>query len=115
MAAPIRKFHTAAFFSTNETDALTVGTASANVALSNTNTDLVQALFVNVGANVVYINLGTDNTVTAGVPASGTPASGIPLLPNSALVLAIGTATYVAAIAAAAGNTLFVTVGSGGI
>ena len=115
MAVPIRKYHTAAFFSTNETVALTVGTASANVAFSNANADLVQALFVNVGANVVYINLGTDNTVSAAVPASGTPASGIPLLPNSALVLAIGTATYIAAISGVAGNTLFVTVGSGGI
>ena len=115
MSAPIRKYHTEAFFSTNETVALTVGTASSNVAISSTNPDLVQALFVNVGANVVYINLGTDNTVTAEIPASGTPANGIPLLPNSSIVLAIGTATYIAAIAAATGNTLFVTVGSGGI
>ncbi len=112
MATPIEKVKTASFFSTNDTVALTVGTASANVALSNT-ADWYQARIVNSGSNIAYVALGTDNTVTAAIPASGTPALGMPILPNSEVTLSIGSATYIAAIAAATGNTLFVTVGTG--
>ena len=110
MASPIRSTPAATFFSAAETAALTVGTASANVAIPSGGRHL---LLTNSGSNVVYIALGTDNTVSAAIPASGAPASGIPLLPNSQTILYAGTGTYVAAIAAATGNTLFVTPGNG--
>jgi hypothetical protein len=101
----------ATFFSTANTAALTVGTSTANVAIPSGGA--YQVRLVNVGSNVVYIAIGTDDTVAAVVPVAGTPSPGIPLLPNSERILSIGTATYIAAIAAATGNTLFITPGSG--
>ena len=109
MATPIRSKPTAAFFSASPTSALTVGTASSNMAIGAGG----HVLLTNSGANVVYIALGTDNTVVAVAPIAGTPAQGIPLLPNSQTILYAGTGTYIAAISAATGNTLFVTPGSG--
>ena len=109
MATPIRSKPTAAFFSASPTSALTVGTASSNMAIGAGG----HVLLTNSGANVVYIALGTDNTVVAVAPVAGTPAQGIPLLPNSQTILYAGTGTYIAAISAATGNTLFVTPGSG--
>ena len=110
MATPIRSKPTATFFSASPTSALTVGTASSNMAIGSGGAHL---LLTNSGANVVYIALGTDNTVVAVAPIAGTPAQGIPLLPNSQTILYAGTGTYIAAISAATGNTLFVTPGSG--
>ena len=110
MAIPIRSKPTATFFSVSNTAALTVGTASTNVQIPSGGAHL---LLTNVGSNVVYVSLGTDNTVAAVIPATGTPASGIPVLPNSKLMLYAGTGTWIAAISAATGNTLFVTPGNG--
>ncbi|MBW8066849.1 MAG: hypothetical protein GJU73_05320 [Ferrovum sp.] len=112
MAIPIEVQHNQSFFSTNETVAIAVGTASANAALV-TPGEQYQAQIVNDGTNVVYVNFGTDNTVAAAVPASGTPAQGFPILPNSRIVISIGSTTWIAAIAAATGNTLLITVGKG--
>lgn len=112
MSAPlIQSVKEASFYPGASTAALTVGTASANVAIPIT--PYTQTRFVNVGTNVVYIALGTDNTVTAGIPVSGTPAAGIPLLPNAERVLSTGNARYVAALSSATGNTLFITPGTG--
>ena len=110
MAIPVRSKPTATFFSASKTGALTVGTASANLQIPSGGAHL---LLTNSGSNVVYVVLGTDNTVTAAIPASGTPEYGIPILPNSQTMLYAGTGTWIAAIAAATGNTLFVTPGSG--
>ena len=110
MATPIRSKPTATFFSVSDTSALTVGTASANVALGTGGSHL---LLTNVGSNVVYVNLGLANTITASIPASGTPAAGIPILPNSQIQLYAGTVTWLAAISAATGNTLYITPGNG--
>lgn len=112
MATPIEVRHNQAFFSVNETVALTVGTASGNVALV-TPGEQYQAEIVNVGSNVVYVAFGTNNTVSAVIPVSGTPSLGRPILPNARVVVSIGSTTYIAAIAAATGNTLLITVGKG--
>lgn len=110
MATPIRSKPTATFFSVSDTAALTVGTASSNMAIPSGGAHL---LLTNNGSNVIYVALGTDNTVTAAIPAPGTPAKGIPLLPNSQLMIYAGTGTYIAAISSATGNTLLVTPGNG--
>ncbi len=110
MATPIRSKPTATFFSASDTAELTVGTASSNMAIPSGGGHL---LLTNVGSNVIYIALGTDNTVSAAIPSAGTPAHGLPLLPNSQLMIYAGTGTWIAAIAAATGNTLFVTPGNG--
>jgi hypothetical protein len=109
MAAPIRKIPTRSFFPTGNTVALTVGTTSSNVNVVTTST---QCVVTNIGTNVVYVAFGTDDTITAAIPAAGTPANGMPILPNAKMELQLGNASYVAAIATATGNTLMITPGT---
>lgn len=78
-----------------------------------------------MGTNAVYVAFG-GSSVVAALPASGATSSGLMLAPNSvAYVMAQSgysedkpdnvPAVYVAAVAAATGNTIYVTVGESGI
>ncbi len=109
--SPVRSRPTAVFFTAANTAALTVTATSANVAIPVGGDG--HLLLTNDGTNIVYIALGTDNTVAAAIPVNGTPANGIPLLPNTQMQIFAGTGTYIAAIAGATGNTLFITPGYG--
>lgn len=113
MAIPSRGGPLGTFFSVNDTVALTVGIASSNVALNQANTSGLITILTNVGANVVYVSFGTDNTVIATAPIAGTPAQGFPILPNASIKITSGSALWLAAIASATGNTLFITSGVG--
>lgn len=110
MATPIRSKPQPVFFSNSNTSALTVEVTTGNIAIGGAGD---QVVLVNSGANVAYVNFGTDNTVAAAIPVSGTPASGMPLLPNSRTVFSLGSATFLAVIASATGNTLLLTPGWG--
>lgn len=107
--------------------ALTVTATSANVALPSSTQDALPNMcsvrVVNVGTNAVFVAFG-DSTVTAAIPASGSTGSGVMMLPNSEHTFLAQSgasatdpaydatpATYIAAIAAATGNTVYVTVG----
>jgi len=81
---------------------LSVTNSSSNVALP-TGTEVV---VYNVGANAVYVKLGTSNAVTATTSDDYISAGG-------ALALTVGSNTYIAAITAASTSTLNVSGGAG--
>ena len=86
-----------------------VTTASARVSLRSllpvVNQPVVR--LANVGTSTIFVNFG-DSTVTV------TAANGFPMIANSVECFSIPiTATHVAAIASAAGSTLYATVGAG--
>lgn len=94
-----------AFESLGNTVNLAVLATTANVAVSAPGMGNRTIRIVNVGTNVVFINIGT-----SGVTATTTTS--IPLLPNSAEVFFLRREnTHVAAIAGATGNTLYITTG----
>ena len=69
--------------------------------------------FYNAGTNVVYLNVGKDNTVTAAIATAGSPANGMPLAPGEVEVIR-APGGWIALIAAAAGPTpVFMTPGYG--
>lgn len=78
---------------------VTVGTASASVAVPN-QPDYV--LLTNVGTQTAFVE------VSSGV-ATATLAASFPLLPNATRVVATRSIANVAAIATAAGSVLYVT------
>lgn len=92
--------------------AITVAAASAVVALPTPRGD--QVIISSPAANGVnFIAFGAVGTVV--VIPTGTPANGLPVLPNSARYYSIPPgATHIATIGVAA-NTLYVTVGDGGL
>lgn len=105
------------FVASTQTGALTVGTSStsAQLPLINPNTSAsgrVQVMVTNIGTNVVFLNFGV-GAATAGVPATGTPAYGQPLAPYSTQPFTVQDGAYIAAIAAATGNTVYFVVGEG--
>ena len=81
---------------------LSVTNSSSNAALP-TGTEVV---VYNVGANAVYVKLGTSNAVTATTSDDYISAGG-------ALALTVGSNTYIAAITAASTSTLNVSGGAG--
>jgi hypothetical protein len=88
-----------------KTVSLTVGVASTNVAITQSGVGTQSIRLTNVGSNVVFFNLGKDNTTAAGL-------TDVPLLPNSVETFLLpNDITYIAAIAAATGNTLYITTG----
>ena len=115
-----------AFLPQGPTVALVVGTATSNTEFlipgdyTNTYGDAPNnqcVRLVNVGTEAVTVNFGHSD-VTATAPAAGTPESGLVLLPNTEKTLSIPTTTpvggtYIAAIAAATGSTLYITPGIG--
>lgn len=85
-----------------ETRQITVGTGSTSVSIPDITN---QVLLTNVGTNVVFVRL-SNPTVNAAAQLN----VDVPILPNSAISITRDvTHTVVAAIAAAAGNTLHVT------
>ncbi len=109
------------------TAALTVIATSASVKVPTTNSspNLVSLRIVNDGTNFVYVNFGASG-VTAAIPASGATTTGLMLLPNSVTYVMVQSgysednpdntsAVYVAAIAGATGNTIYITVGESGM
>ena len=70
--------------------------------------------FVNIGTNIAYFAVGTDNTVVAKVPTAATPALGVPVLPNEIVVYSFTPSAWIAAICSTGLTTnLLVTVGEG--
>ncbi len=109
-----------AFSPARDTVAVTVGTASANAQLplrepSGLSQGTVEVRLLNVGTNVVFVAWATGAPPTAVAPVSGTPQNSIPLLPNSSEVFLLPDGAYLAAIAAATGNTLYASVGQGAL
>lgn len=92
--------------------AITVAAASAVVALPTPRGD--QVIISSLAANAIaFIAFGSAAAVV--VIPTGTPANGLPVLPNSARYYTIPPgATHIATIGTVA-NTLYVTVGDGGI
>lgn len=87
---------------------VTVGTASANVAVPAPNIGVRSVRLVNSGSNLIFVEFGRDNTIVA------TTTGSMPMLPNTERIFLLpNDVTYVAAISGTAGNTLYVTVGEG--
>lgn len=94
------------FGSVGNTVNLTVGTATANVAITRAGLGTQSIRLTNIGANVIFFTLGKDNTATASLTTS------VPVLPNSVETFLLpNDMSYIAAISAATGNTLYVTTG----
>ena len=86
---------------------LTVGTSSASVAIPSSNKNI--QLF-NSGTNLIFVRVGPVGT-TASLTS---PTADFPVGPNSAVVITKAeNDVTVAAISAAAGNTLWITNGEG--
>jgi hypothetical protein len=81
---------------------LSVTNSSSNAALPTG----AEVVVYNVGANAVYVKLGTSNAVTATTSDDYISAGG-------ALALTVGSNTYIAAITAASTSTLNVSGGTG--
>lgn len=85
---------------------LTVGTSSSNVLIPLGGIGNKSIRVFNSGTNVVFFKLGTGNTTSASA------STDTPLLPNSVETFFLqNEVTYIAAIAAGTGNTLYVTPG----
>ncbi len=105
------------FTPANKTAALTVGTTATAVTLplvstSGNSSGAVQVVLTNVGTNVVFVAWAPASAVAV-APVSGTPANGFPLLPNSQKTVTVPDGFSFSAIAAATGNTLYLSPGSG--
>lgn len=94
--------------------ALAVGTSTANVAIpppaQGNSPNMVSVRVVNSGTNLVWVNFG-NSTVTAAIPATTANGAGVALLPNTEKTFLVQAGSYIAAIAAATGNTVYVTAG----
>jgi hypothetical protein len=87
---------------------IAVGAASTNVQVTAATSLGANLRLVNSGSQVVFVEFGTTNAIAATVAAS------MPILPNTVEVFNFGgPVVFVAAIASAAGSTLYITVGSG--
>ena len=64
----------------------------------------------NSGTTAVYVALG-GSAIIAAIPAAGSSAQGYPIPAGATVTLNAGGAGYIATIAAATGNTLYVTAG----
>ncbi len=103
------------FRSAQTTAALTVGTTSSSVKLPLVSPNTlgpgnVQALLVNIGSNAIAVSLGAGAAV---FPVPGTPSSSVVLPPSSSQTFTIPDGATIEAIAAATGNTLYISVGAG--
>src|ERR1700693_948748 len=88
-----------------KTVSLTVGVSSTNVAITQAQVGTQSVRLTNVGSNVVFFTFGKDSTIAA-------TNTDVPVLPNSVETFLLPKdITYIAAIAAATGNTLYVTTG----
>ena len=104
-----------AFGANGNTVALTVGIASASIALQlpgGLTKWTYQCLVTNSGANMAFVAFGASGIVAA-IPVAGTPANGVPIAPNSTRAFTVNSGQYIAAIASATGNTLYATAGVG--
>ena len=104
-----------AFGANGNTVALTVGTVSSRAAMQfpgGLSSWTWQCLVTNSGTNTVFVAFGTVGIVAA-IPVVGTPANGIAIAPNTTRAFTVQGAQYIAAIAAATGNTLYATAGVG--
>jgi hypothetical protein len=103
------------FTSAQTTAALAVGTTSTEVTLPLVNSvglspGKVQALLVNIGPNAIAVSLGAGAAV---FPVPGTPSSSVVLPPSSSQTFTIPDGATIEAIAAATGNSLYISVGAG--
>lgn len=85
---------------------IVVGTSSANIAITQGGVGTQSIRITNVGANVIFFQLGKDNTVVAAVATSA------PILPNTVETFLVpNDMLYIAVISAATGNTVYLTTG----
>jgi hypothetical protein len=97
-------------FRNNLTVNLAVGTTSSSVSsipATDTSSRTYQYLITNVGAGVVFIEIGTAENLAASLTTS------VPVLQNTSQVFTGPPGAVIAAIAAATGNTLYITRGEG--
>lgn len=95
-----------AFQPVSPTVNLTVIASSANVRVTRPNTGTQTVRLHNSGTNIIFVEFGTTNAVVA------TVAGSFPLLPNSVETFTMkNDLSWVAAIAGATGNTLYITSG----
>jgi hypothetical protein len=103
-----------AFYPQGNTVNQAVTASTANFQVPG-NANQTSYLFTNVGANTVFFAFGT--TTPGSNPAASTvtvsATTGTPLLPNTAQTFSGPANAWVAVIAAATGNTLYVTPGDG--
>ncbi len=94
------------FAPVGNTQALSVGTASASITLASGTTS---ARLVNDGAQPIFVSFGS----AAVIPAPGTPSAAFCMLPNTVETFTVAGGVTVNAIAASGTNVLYVTQGSG--
>ena len=84
---------------------IAVGATTGNVAITSLSMSQGALRLVNSGTQVVFVKLGTSNSVTAAL-------TDFPILANTTAIIDLppGT-TYIAAIAGATGSTLYATSG----
>lgn len=90
-------------FSPVASTSASVSTASANEALPGASFTKVHV--TNIGNANLFVALG-DNTVSASIGTS------LVIVPNSSIVLAVGTATYIAFIADNSFDGIYITTGN---
>lgn len=82
----------------------TAGTSRVAVTRPNMGTQTVR--IVNSGTETIFLQFGKDNTVTAST------TTGMPMLGNTVETFLLpNDITHIAAVAASAGNTMYVTTG----
>lgn len=95
----------------SNTVALVVGTTASGVGLPAaagvTAGSELPCLLTNTGANVIFCSV----VGAATIPVAGTPTSSFPVLPNTTLIVMVAATAALSAIAAATGNTLYITQG----
>ena len=104
-----------AFGANGNTVALVVGVASTSAALQlpgGLTKWTWQCLVTNSGTNTAFVAFGA-SSIVAVIPVAGTPANGIAIAPNTTRAFTVNGGQYIAAIAAAIGNTLYATAGVG--
>lgn len=103
------------FYSITQSAMLAVLATTANIQIpavsASSSLPLVSVRIVNSGTNPVFCNFGATSGVTAVIPTAGTPQSGVMLLPNTEKTFSVPDGWYLAAIASATGNTLYVSAG----
>lgn len=88
-----------------DSQTLTVAATTTTTAITASGTGTRSIRLVNSGSNIVFFKLGTSGTASA-------VATSTPLLPNTVEVFLLrNDITHIAYIGAAAGNTLYMTVG----
>jgi hypothetical protein len=89
---------------------VTVGAASANVALTKAGANSTTLRLANIGSVVSFVEFGTSSGVAATLAAS------MPIPINSVVYVEVGPSiTHMAAIGSGAGSVLYATAGLGGV